>query len=221
MSDPEPSFSAKIRSQGNETWNAVLAHRFFREVATDTIDDRVFARYLMIEYGFVDAAAVTLGYAIAKAPSFRERRRLALGLHGLVTDQQQYFVDAFGQIGAPSDARTALPPQGLSQPLHALFLGVAETEGYEEILACVLAAEWMYLTWCLKANESPSDRRYIRDWVALHVAGAFAEHVAWARSEIDARGPYLSDVRQARIVEVFEQTLAAEVKFHDAVYAPE
>jgi thiaminase/transcriptional activator TenA len=159
-----------------------------------------------------------LGYAIAKAPSFRERRRLALGLYGLVTDQEQFFVGAFGQMGAPAEARTALPPQGLSQPLHALFRGIAETEGYEEILACVLAAEWMYLTWCLKADQTPSSRAYIRDWVALHAGGAFGEHVAWVRREIDTRGPQLSKTRQVRLLAAFEETLAAEVAFHDAVY---
>jgi thiaminase (transcriptional activator TenA) len=219
MSDAEPSFSERMRSRAEETWNAVLGHRFFRDVARDAIDDRVFARYLRIEYGFVDTAAVALGYAVAKAPSFKERRRLALGLYGLVTDQESFFADAFAQMGVPTDARTGLPPQGLSQPLHSLFLRVAETEGYEEILACILAAEWMYLMWCLKANESPSYRPYIRDWAALHADRAFAAHVAWVRSEIDARGPGLSEARQARLMAVFEETLAAEVAFHDAAYA--
>jgi thiaminase/transcriptional activator TenA len=218
MSDAKPSFSENMRFRAEGTWNAVLGHRFFREVATDAIDDRVFARYLRIEYGFVDSAAVALGYAVAKAPSFKERRRLALGLYGLVTDQESFFANAFAQMGAPTDARTALPPQGLSQPLHSLFRGVAETEGYEEILACLLGAEWMYRTWCLKANESSSSRPYIRDWIALHAGGAFAEHVAWVRSEIDARGPGLSEARQARLTAVFEETLAAEVAFHDAAY---
>jgi thiaminase/transcriptional activator TenA len=78
----------------------------------------------------------------------------------------------------------------------------------------------MYLTWCLKADQTPSSRPYIRDWVALHTGGAFAEHVAWVRSQIDARAPMLSEVGQARLVEVFKQTLAAEVTFHDSVYAP-
>jgi thiaminase/transcriptional activator TenA len=219
MSGSVPSFSERMRSQAEEAWNAALSHRFFHEIATDAIDDHVFARYLRVEYGFVDTAAIALGYAVAKAPSFQERRRLALGLYGLVTDQQQFFADAFAQMGAPSEARSALPPQGFAQPLHSLFLGVAKKEGYEEILACFLAAEWMYLTWCLTANASPSDRPYIRDWVALHVGGAFAEHVAWIRSEIDARGPELSEARQARLLAVFEETLAAEVAFHDEAYA--
>jgi hypothetical protein len=38
----------------------------------------------------------------------------------------------------PAEARTGLAPQGLSQLLHNLFLAVAEREGCEQILACVL-----------------------------------------------------------------------------------
>jgi thiaminase/transcriptional activator TenA len=193
------SYSERMRAQGRRTWNAILGHRFFREVATDAIDDRVFVWYLRIEYGFVDTAARVLGYAVAKAPSFQERRRLGLGLHGLVTDQEQFFINAFERMGVRAEERTALPPQGPAVALHALFLKVAETESYEEILACILAAEWMYLTWCSTADQSPSSRGYIRDWVALHAGGAFADHVAWVRSEIDTRGPTLAAARQARL----------------------
>jgi thiaminase (transcriptional activator TenA) len=217
MSDTS-SFSERMRVHSDRTWKAIIRHRFFHEVATDTINDRVFARYLRIEYGFVDTAARALGYAVAKAPSFHERRRLGLGLYGLVTDQEQVFVDTFERMGAPGNERTSLAPQGLALPLHALFLKVAETEGYEEILACTLAAEWMYLTWCSAANASPSSRGYIRDWVALHSGGPFAEHVAWVRSEIDARGPRLNPARQERLSALFEEALDAEIAFHDAPY---
>ena len=135
-----------------------------------------------------------------------------------MTDQEQFFVDAFERVGAAPDQRTGLPPRGLSAPLHDLFLGVAKTEGYEEILACVLAAEWMYLTWCSTANKTSSSRPAIRDWVALHAGGAFAEQVAWVRAEIDERAPRLSAIAQARLSALFEQVLSAEVSFHDAAY---
>jgi thiaminase (transcriptional activator TenA) len=108
---------------------------------------------------------------------------------------------------------------GLALPLHTLFLKVAGTESYEEILACMLAAEWMYLTWCSTANRSPSSRDYVRDWVALHAGGAFADHVAWVRAKIDDRGPRLAKARQARLMALFERALEAEIAFHDAAYA--
>lgn len=213
------AFSDEMRRAAAATWDAAIAHRFFREVAADTVPDRVFERYLRIEYGFVDCAAIVLGYAVAKAPSFAERRRLAFGLHGLVTDQENFFVAAFERVGTPPALRTGLPPNALSGGLHEVFLDAARTDGYEEILACILAAEWMYLTWCGTANHTPSARAHIRDWVALHAGGAFAEHVGWVRSEIDARAPLLNATRQERMRLLFESALAAEIRFHDAAYA--
>jgi thiaminase (transcriptional activator TenA) len=99
-----------MRSKARATPDAVISHRFFREIGEDMIEDRVFTRYLRIEYGFVDCAASALGYAVVKAASFRERRHLALGLYGLVTDQERFFVDAFERVGARPDQRTGLPP---------------------------------------------------------------------------------------------------------------
>jgi thiaminase/transcriptional activator TenA len=212
-------FSQQMRLAAHETWSAAIDHRFFREVASDSVEDRVFERYLRVEYGFVDCAAIVLGYAIAKAPSFAERRRLSLGLHGLVMDQEGFFVAAFERLGTAASSRKGLPPNRQSSPLHDVFLDAARNESYEEILACILAAEWMYLTWCSSANRRPSSRGYIRDWVALHAGGAFAEHVAWVRSEIDARAPALPPDRQARLQSLFAEALLAEISFHDAAYA--
>ena len=124
----------------------------------------------------------------------------------------------FERMGVHGEERTGLPPQEVALPLHALFLSVAATKGYEEILTCVLAAEWMYLTWCSTANQSPSLRDSIRGWVALHAGGAFADHVAWVRSEIDDRVPALTDSRQARLSALFEKVLEVEIAFHDAAY---
>jgi thiaminase/transcriptional activator TenA len=77
----------------------------------------------------------------------------------------------------------------------------------------------MYLTWCSTANKSPSSRGYIRDWVTLHAGGEFVQHVAWVRSEIDTRGPTLTEARQTRLSALFEEALEAEIAFHDAPYA--
>jgi thiaminase (transcriptional activator TenA) len=217
--DASIGFSEQMRLAAGGTWSAAIGHRFFREVASDAIVDRVFERYLRVEYGFVDCAAVVLGYAVAKAPSFGERRRLALGLHGLVTDQEDFFVAAFERLGTPTASRKGLPLNQQSGSLHELFLNTAKNEGYEEILACILAAEWMYLTWCSTAHRTPSSRDYIRDWVALHAGGAFADHVAWVRCEIDGRAPALPPGRQARLQSLFADVLLAEMSFHDAAYA--
>ena len=211
-------FSERLRAAALPTWNRVLDHRFFRDVASDQIGDADFERYLRIEYGFVDCAAVVLGFAVAKAPSFAERRRLARGLFGLVTDQEQFFVAAFERMATAADRRTGLAPQGHAAPLHALFMATAQSAGYEEILSCMLAAEWLYATWCGAAARTPSRRAYIRDWVTLHADRPFVEQITWMREEVDARGPALPAARQTAMQPLFEQVLAAEISFHDAPY---
>jgi thiaminase len=77
----------------------------------------------------------------------------------------------------------------------------------------------MYLTWCTAANRTPSRRCAIRDRVALHAAGGFAEHVDWVRAQLEARGPDLSFERRSQLANLFERALAAEIAFHDAAYA--
>ena len=211
------SFTEDMQDAAGSTWEKALGHRFFREVTADTVENAVFRRYLRVEYGFVDCAARVLGYAVAKAPSFAERTRLAFGLHGLVTDQQAYFMAAFQAAGVPPAERTALPPGALSRSLHEIFLNAAEAQGYEEILTCILAAEWLYLTWCRRAH-CLAQREYLSDWIALHAGGPFADHVTWVRTELDLRGPQLLAFRRDGLRVLFEAVLAAEMSFHDAAY---
>ena len=151
-----------------------------------------------------------------KAPGIAERRHLARFLNGLVTDYVEVFERAFDALGGePWPPGTREP---FSAPLHDLFLQVSRDEGYEEILTCILAATWADLTWCTAAAKTPSSRRPIRDWVALHAGGPFADSVGWLRGEVDRRGPSLSPERQARMARLFEATLVAEIPFHDVAY---
>jgi len=86
---------------------------------------------------------VALGYAVAKAPSFRERRRLALGLHGLVTDQEEFFVKAFEQLGGEAISAPGAPCNALAapRPLHSLSsAGVAKRELLHSMFSGFMAA---------------------------------------------------------------------------------
>jgi thiaminase/transcriptional activator TenA len=205
-----------ILERTRPVWNDVIEHRFFNEVATDTIDSEYFVRYLAVEYSFIDTAAIALGHAITKAPSFKERQKLSHGLYSLVTDQETFFQNAFRAFDVPESSRTLR--NALANSLHQLFLQTASQCSYAEILATIFGAEWLYLQWCSNANRTPSARTVIREWVALHSGGSFEEHVKWVRSQLDSIGSALNDVEISRLQHLFENTLNAESAFHDAVY---
>lgn len=205
--------SDQIRARAQSTWKTAVNHRLFTEITTDDVSDAVFRRYLKIEFGFIDTAATVMGYAVAKAPDLEVRRHLSAGLYGLTTDQCAFFADALGADADPIRPRKAAG-------LHDHFLTVARTGTYFEITACMLAAEWLYATWCRTAHANPSHRPTIAAWVALHADTPFINQVAWMRAQLDAATARLTEPKVDRLAEVFETALIQEILFHDTAYEP-
>jgi thiaminase/transcriptional activator TenA len=208
--------SDDIRASAAADWQAATGHRLFREIIDDSVDDRVFERYLRIEFGFIDTAAATLGAAVARAPNIDDRTVLTAGLHDLLTSQVDFFE------GVLAADRTALVPPS-ARGLHLHFDAMTRSGDYTELLATMLGAEWLYQTWCAETVVEPSRRDTIRAWTELHTSQAFTGHVAWLRDRIDAlmvpsgTAPKPPAAR-ARLGHAFQRSLAAEVRFHDAAY---
>jgi thiaminase (transcriptional activator TenA) len=208
---PTLALPEEVRRSADADWQAAVSHRLFRAIIDDTVDDRVFDRYLRIEFGFIDTAAVVLGAAVLRAPGIEDRQVLAAGLHELLTSQYAFFADSLGD-----DLGALAPPS--ARPLHLLFGEVAQEGSYVELLAAMMATEWLYETWCALVPERPSGRDTIRAWVGLHTADAFRRHAAWLRERLDAIAYGLSPLEHARIGSVFRRAIVAEIAFHDAAY---
>jgi len=205
--------SDEIRASAAVDWQEATSHRLFREIIDDRVDDRVFERYLRIEFGFIDTAAAALGAAIARAPNIDDRTILAAGLHDLLTSQVDFFVSALG-----TDRTFMVPPS--ARGIHLHFDAMTRSGDYAELLATMLAAEWLYQTWCSETLAEPSRRDIIRAWTELHTSQAFTGHVAWLRQRVDTLSitPTSAPVARARLGRAFQRALAAEVRFHDAAY---
>ena len=200
-----------MKERASAEWSSAANHRLFREIIEDTVDDRDFERYLRIEFAFIDTAAVALGAAVRLAPDMTDRVVLASGLHDLLTSQVSFFEEALG-----NDRTTINPPSATL--LHALFREVADGQSYAQLLAAMLAAEWLYLTWCALTIGHASSRATIRAWTELHTSQAFTQHASWLRHRLDALSSSLPPTEGERVAEVFRRALAAEIRFHDAVY---
>jgi thiaminase/transcriptional activator TenA len=207
---PIASF-ADIRSAATSEWEAAAGHRLFREIIADTVSDDDFERYLRIEFAFIDTAAVALGAAVRLAPDMADRRVLAAGLHDLLTTQVDFFEDALGE-----EHSSIVPPSARS--LHAVYRELSDGSSYAALLAAMLAAEWLYQTWCSETIGRPSARARVRAWTEIHTGPAFTGHAAWLRSRLDTLAGELGEDEATRVSDVFRETLIAEIHFHDAVY---
>lgn len=212
-------FSAWLRARNQSTWDAMVTHRFCRDTASDRLPEATFLRYLRYEHAFVRAAVSIFAYALAKAPTAADQDHLIGVLAGLAGEQEAYFRRAFAGLGLDP---ASLAPDALPEAVRGLredVLAVAAEGSFAEILTAMLAAEWMYLTWCEQAHARDPRREAPADWIRLHVEPAFRAQVDWLKRRLDELGPSLSAGEQARCADHFGRVLTLEIAFHDAPYA--
>ena len=211
------SLSHRLRAANLAVWDEMQAHRFVRDIEADTLPRAVFARYVVHERAFVETAILIFGHALLKAPDFAARRRLCGVLQGLSGEQLGYFDRVFVALGIAPFKPSVRPPQSVTA-FDCYMLDVAETGSYLDILAVMLAAEWMYATWCGRAYQRPISDPDISDWVRLHAAPEFLAQADWLRDNVDAAGPDIDAAIFQHLSELFGTTLRLEIDFHTAPY---
>lgn len=212
--------SAEILSQNRDVWDAMQNHRLVRDIDEDHLDVGVFRRYLVYERAFVETAIVIFGHAIVKASRLDQRVWLIGVLHALAGEQIRYFERCFEALQIPPNAGSQAMPAPV-QAFCAGMLAIARDGGYADAIAAMLAAEWMYATWCARVAERPSRNAELRRWVDLHAAPEFAAQADWLRHEIDAVGETASPREVASLSAIFRRALELEIDFHTAPYGGE
>ena len=218
-STPGGRFSEWLRDEAEPFWTRMVGHRMTRDMAADSLPADVLLRYLVYEHGFVETAVTIFGYALVKAPGIAEQTRLAAALQGLTTDQLAWFRRVFDALGVSDDQRIVADPPPAVSAFRDGMSSLAAHGTYEEILAGIAAAEWMYLTWSRTAHARRPSDPVCGEWIALHVTPPFTDQVDWLLDELDRLGPELAPVRQHKLAAAFRRTLILEIGFHDAPYA--
>lgn len=210
------SLSERILSENAEVFEAMVGHRFVRDVADDCLPPEVFDRYLQIEGDFVETAIAIFGYAVAKAPDISARRKLIAVLDALANEQIAYFERVNAVRGVIPD--TSLRNHPDVRAFSDGMLAIARDGTYAEILAAMFAAEWMYLTWSdLVAKKMPSEP-HLRHWVSMHVSDNFRAGAQWLKDSLDQMGTDLTEAERERCSLIFGQVEQLEIDFHSASY---
>lgn len=211
-------FTAWLRDQSEPAWTQATTHRFTDDLIDGTIEDRVFKRYLIQDYAFVQTLTSVVGYATAQAPTMDAKRSLTGFLETLTDDENDYFDRAFEALGVHAADQTTPDTAPVTDALEDLLLRASHEGDYEETLAVLVPAEWIYHTWASNATTTP-EAFYHHEWITLHATPEFASFVRWLRDELDTYGPQLNARRQQRVARLFKRTVTLEVDFFEMAYA--
>lgn len=210
------SFTEELRD--GSAWEEATRHRFVEQYRDGSLDDETFRAYLVDDYAFLETGARVTALAAADAPEMEGISRLAQQLAVLTGGENDYFERAFDELGVPEEEYISPDLHPTTDAFRDFMVRVAREGGYEETLAAITAAEWVYLDWCEYAAKADYDRWYLDEWVDIHVIDDFVEYVDWLRGELDERGPELSRRRRDSVSEVFDRTVELEARFFDAAY---
>jgi thiaminase (transcriptional activator TenA) len=210
-----PTHSERLRAANLELWQAMQEHRFVVDIERNRLPADTFNRYLAYEGRFVETAIGIFGHALIKAPSIGPKHWLIGVLNALSTEQVPYFDRTFEALGLPAPRHDAPLPAAVAA-FDSGMLDIAQQGRYEDVIVAMLTAEWMYGTWCTRANRTPHDNPYIRKWVALHAEPTFNAQVQWLKGQVDGWSEQQFDFTRSSAI--FARVLALEIDFHSASY---
>jgi thiaminase/transcriptional activator TenA len=208
-----PTLSERIRAANNDVWEAMQTHSFVAQIEEDRLSAEAFEAYLVYECEFVETAMLIFGHMLVKAPGLAERRWLAGVIQALSVDQIGYFERTFAELGVtPEDRARPLPYSVLA--FRDGMLKIAREGDYLDGVAIMLAAEWMYATWCSRAAKRTISNPILKRWVDLHAESEFLAQADWLRRQIDSAAAS----EEARLSQRFRRALELEIDFHQAPF---
>lgn len=208
--------SSVARQAAIDDWEAAVHHRFVAELGAGSIEDAVMRRYLVQDYQFCDAFVAALGQACASAPTLSSRLRYARQLGFFAADENNYFNDAFDELGVTEADRQQPKLHSATRAFDALMREVTASRSYPQVVALLLVAEWLYADWAATIADRPT-RPLHRDWVTIHDTADFRAWVGWLRSELDST-VLPTEPNQAEVIDVFKRASSCERAFFDAAY---
>lgn len=218
QSHSKASFSEQLRAGSEPHWQAATTHRFVAELADDLISDTEYARYLILDYAFLDTLVAHVGQAVTTAPHMAQKRQYSSFMSVLTGDEDDYFQRAFAAMDVGEVDWRQPSGHPVVTGFREIMLGGEKKLIYAEVLASLLAVEWVYLTWAQSVAAHVPARFYLKEWIELHTDPGFEAFVNWMCSEMDRLGPTLSASVRRNVQDIFNHTVKLEVAFFDAAY---
>ncbi len=216
--DPSGRFTDWLRERSDTSWAGATSHRFVDELAHGTLSEDHFRRYLVQDYGFIETLVTLVGYAVAYAPDMAAKKTWTEFLAVLVSDENDYFQRSFDALGVGVALQSHPPLSETTVALRAAMLDAAKSGQYADVLAVIVPAEWIYLTWASERREARPRQAYYAEWIDLHAIPEFEAFVDWLRGQLDGIGPRLGPSERQRIERRFAAVVDLEVEFFDQAY---
>lgn len=216
----ELSFSESARQAAGTEWEAACNHPFTVALGDAALPKEAMAAYLVQDYAFVETLVSMVGYAVGKAPNMPAMARLSTFLAAVTSDENTYFQRSFEALGVTPADYTAPPLHPVTRQFLEAMADAGRNGSYGEILATLLPAEWIYLTWGEAQAAKAPEPFYFGEWVTLHANPDFRAFVMWLKEETDRAAANSDAAGRQAMAKRFAEMVRLEVAFFDVFCSP-
>ncbi len=215
--DPD-CWSARLWSDTEATFAAILRHPFLTGLTDGTLDAAVFAHYLAQDVHYLRDYARALSVLAAKAPTLADTAMFARHVADVYQVELALHAALLPEFGLDPGAVDAAPPTPVTQAYTSYLLATCYHGSFADGLAAVLPCYWIYAEVGAELTARGSaDSRYQR-WIDSYGADDFAATVGEVLSVADWTGATLTAVDEAVARRHFVTTARYEWMFFDAAY---
>ncbi len=209
-----------LKSLCVDDWAAATQHPFCDALADGSLDLDKMRGYLVQDYQFIDGFVRLLASAIAHAPTLADSVPAAQFLAIITGPENTYFLRSFEALGVEDTEWQNADLKPATKGFQALMAQAATSGKYEEMLAVLVVAEWVYLSWATPVNPPKDDLPfYFAEWITLHAGDGFEGVVEYLRNQLDAQWETLNDAGRANVEAMFCKAVELERDFFDVSLA--
>jgi thiaminase/transcriptional activator TenA len=211
------SATEHLRQSCLENWTAATTHAFTDALADGTLEPQKMAGYLQQDYLFVESFVRLLASAVAHGPSLADVVPAAQFLGLICGPENTYFLRSFDALEVPALAKDMAPE---TRAFLDLMDDARLSGRYENMLAVLVVAEWVYLDWATPFEDRAPDLPFwFGEWVSVHAGEGFSGVVAYLRGQLDAVYPTLDPTQQDEVTRLFTTAVSLERAFFDAAWS--
>jgi len=208
-----------LRSQCQADWDKVTEHKFCAQLADGSLNIQKMHWYLAQDYQFIDGFVRLLATAIAHAPTLKDSVPAAQFMALITGPENDYFQRSFSALEMPL-AEQNPQPDSVTSAFQQLMKTARESGEYSQMLAVLVVAEWIYLSWAQRyVDYDKSLPFWFAQWIDLHSGAGFEAVVEYLRSQLDQEWERLDALQHQQVIATFNKAVACELDFFDAAYS--
>jgi len=216
------AFTDELYRAAEPIWDAQLEHPFVKGIGDGSLDETVFQRWVIQDYGYLKEFARIFAWAVAKAQRLDSMSWYAKVLDLTLNTEMELHRGYASRFGISGDELEAAEMWPTTRAYTDFLVRTAADGDMADLLAALLPCAWGYIHIgkALAAGDPPDDQRY-RDWIEQYASQEFAEAGAWLRQELDRVSEGASEAKRARLRELFLLSSRYELRFWDMCWEGE